>query len=136
MAGTEDDLAAVAADPRRAAANALAVELMFAARPHWSTSCPPGDALGLRHGQFLHAGPPIGWDRASGPLRGALIGAAVYEGLAADPDAAAGMAGGASSRSRPATPAARWARWPAWSRRPCGSSSCEDPATGSRPTAR
>ena len=32
MAGTEDDLAAVLADPRRAAANALAVERMLAAR--------------------------------------------------------------------------------------------------------
>jgi hypothetical protein len=31
---------------------------------------------------ILHAGPPIGWPDMSGPLRGAVIGAAVYEGLA------------------------------------------------------
>ena len=33
---------------------------------------------------ILHAGPPIEWDDMSGPLRGAVIGAAVYEGLAGD----------------------------------------------------
>jgi hypothetical protein len=44
---------------------------------------------------FLHAGPPIGWDRASGPLRGALLGAAALEGLVAEPkDAEALFASG------------------------------------------
>jgi len=33
---------------------------------------------------LLHAGPPIAWERMSGPLRGAIIGALLYEGLAAD----------------------------------------------------
>jgi hypothetical protein len=33
---------------------------------------------------ILHAGPPIEWADMSGPLRGAVIGAAVYEGLAED----------------------------------------------------
>jgi len=33
---------------------------------------------------ILHAGPPIGWGDMSGPLRGAVIGAALHEGLAAD----------------------------------------------------
>jgi hypothetical protein len=46
---------------------------------------PAGAALGLQPGQFLHAGPPLAWDRASGPMRGALIGAMLLEGLAADP---------------------------------------------------
>src|SRR5215470_16720902 len=88
MAGTEDDLVAVLADPRRAAANALAVERMFAVRAQLVDVLPARDALGLRPGQFRHAGPPIGWDRASGPLRGALIGAALFEGLADDAEAA------------------------------------------------
>ncbi|MGN6168894.1 MAG: oxamate carbamoyltransferase subunit AllG family protein [Solirubrobacteraceae bacterium] len=35
---------------------------------------------------FLHAGPPIEWADMSGPLRGAMIGAILLEGLAADPD--------------------------------------------------
>jgi hypothetical protein len=59
---------------------------------------PAADALGLRPGEFLHAGPPIEWERASGPLRGALIGATLLEGLATDPAAAERLlaAGGAS----------------------------------------
>src|SRR5262249_35390490 len=92
MAGTEEDLVTVLADPRRAAANALAVERMLAARAQLVDMLPARDALGLRPGQFLHAGPPIGWDRASGPLRGALMGAAVFAGPAPAPDAPAGMA--------------------------------------------
>jgi len=33
---------------------------------------------------LLHAGPPITWTRMSGPLRGAVIGGLLYEGLAAE----------------------------------------------------
>jgi hypothetical protein len=47
---------------------------------------PAREALGLEAGQFLHAGPPIAWARASGPLRGALMGGAALEGLVDDPD--------------------------------------------------
>src|SRR4051794_39127796 len=49
---------------------------------------PAREALGLGEGEFLHAGPPITWDRASGPLRGALMGAAALEGLVEVPEAA------------------------------------------------
>src|SRR5262249_21070139 len=86
MPGAETDLAAVLADPRRAAANELAVQRMFGVRAHLVDVVKAGPVLGLAPGQFLHAGPPISWDRASGPLRGALLGAAVFEGLTADPD--------------------------------------------------
>jgi hypothetical protein len=41
---------------------------------------------------LLHAGPPIAWSDASGPLRGAIIGALIYEGWADDPDAATDLA--------------------------------------------
>ncbi len=44
--------------------------------------------LGLEKGHFLHAGPPITWERASGPLRGALVGAVIFEGLAGTPEEA------------------------------------------------
>jgi hypothetical protein len=37
---------------------------------------------GMRSDLILHAGPPITWDRASGPLRGAIIGGLIFEGLA------------------------------------------------------
>lgn len=75
----------VLADPRRAAANAEAVRRMLAARARLVDVRPASEALGLRPGQFCHAGPPIAFDRASGPLRGALIGALIFEGLATDP---------------------------------------------------
>ncbi len=40
------------------------------------------DLVGLERGEFLHAGPPIEWDAMCGPLRGAIAGAAIYEGIA------------------------------------------------------
>jgi hypothetical protein len=33
---------------------------------------------------FLHAGPPVSWERMCGPQRGAVMGALIYEGIAAD----------------------------------------------------
>ena len=41
---------------------------------------------------ILHAGPPIGWERMCGPTRGAIMGAAVYEGWADSYEEAAEMA--------------------------------------------
>lgn len=88
MPGTEADLAAVLADPRREPANERAVRQMLGVRAHLVDVLPAGQALGLQRGEFLHAGPPVSWERASGPLRGALRGAAVFEGLVDDPDSA------------------------------------------------
>jgi len=39
---------------------------------------------GMAKKTILHAGPPIKWGKMSGPLRGAVIGALIYEGLAVD----------------------------------------------------
>ena len=75
-------LDAVLADPRRAAANAEAARRMLGVGAMLVDVVPAADALGMRPGQFFHAGPPIDWERASGPLRGALIGAMLFEGLA------------------------------------------------------
>src|SRR5690606_19404754 len=47
---------------------------------------PASEVLGLEKGQFLHAGPPLLWENASGPMRGALLGAAAFEGLVDDPE--------------------------------------------------
>lgn len=33
---------------------------------------------------ILHAGPPVSWERMCGPQRGAVMGALIYEGIAAD----------------------------------------------------
>ncbi|MET0967090.1 MAG: DUF1116 domain-containing protein [Nakamurella sp.] len=77
-------LNAVLADPRRGAANRLAAERMLAVRARLVDVRPASDALGLQRGEFLHAGPPIDFANASGPLRGALIGALIFEGMAED----------------------------------------------------
>ena len=88
MEGTEADLAAVAADPLRRAANARALAAMLDVTATLVDVAPASEVLGLERGEFLHAGPPIEWERASGPLRGALMGGAALEGLVDDPEAA------------------------------------------------
>ncbi|MGZ4452633.1 MAG: oxamate carbamoyltransferase subunit AllG family protein, partial [Nocardioides sp.] len=91
MDGTVEDLAVVAADPIRKAANDLALARMLDVQALLVGVAPASEVLGLEPGQFLHAGPPIAWDRASGPLRGALMGAAAFEGLVEDPEDAAAL---------------------------------------------
>ncbi|WP_232319963.1 DUF1116 domain-containing protein [Herbidospora daliensis] len=86
--GVAADLAAVMADPRRKAANEKAVGRLLSARPHLVGVKRAGDVLDLPKGTFFHAGPPIEWERASGPMRGALIGGMLFEGLAADAEEA------------------------------------------------
>lgn len=39
---------------------------------------------GMTKTTILHAGPPIEWDRMNGPMKGAVTGAIVFEGLAKD----------------------------------------------------
>jgi len=39
---------------------------------------------GMAENLLLHAGPPITWERASGPMRGAITGALIFEGKAKD----------------------------------------------------
>ena len=47
---------------------------------------------GMTKKTILHAGPPIKWEKMSGPLKGAVIGALIYEGLAVDEKEAAKLA--------------------------------------------
>jgi len=86
MPGTEADLTTLALDPLRRDANARALAAVLEVRATLVDVSPASEVLGLQPGQFLHAGPPIGWDAASGPLRGALMGAAALEGLVDDPE--------------------------------------------------
>jgi succinyl-CoA synthetase alpha subunit len=93
--GTGAALSTVLADPRREQANATAVRRMLDVRARLVDVLPASQALGLAPGQFCHAGPPISWERASGPLRGALIGAMLFEQLASSPaEAEAKLAAG------------------------------------------
>ena len=83
-----DALRAVLADPRFEEANRAAVERVVAAGAVLTDVLPAAEALGLEPGTFFHAGPPLTFETASGPMRGALVGAMLFEGLAADADEA------------------------------------------------
>ncbi|MDP1715110.1 MAG: DUF1116 domain-containing protein [Anaerolineales bacterium] len=64
-------------------ANQTAVERMMSARPILKAVATARDVIpGMKDNLFLHAGPPIEWARMSGPLRGAIIGAMLFEGFA------------------------------------------------------
>jgi len=74
-------------------ANATAVERMMSARPMLTGLKTARDVVpGMKPNLLLHAGPPIEWPRMSGPLRGAVIGALLFEGLAKDEKRAIAMA--------------------------------------------
>ncbi len=67
------------------AANAEALKRILAGDPVLVDVVSARDALaGLEPGLILHAGPPVGWDRMCGPMRGAVMGIAVFEGWASD----------------------------------------------------
>jgi hypothetical protein len=66
-------------------ANAEATERMMEARPVLIGLSKARDVIpGMRDNLLLHAGPPITWDRASGPMQGAITGALIFEGKAKD----------------------------------------------------
>lgn len=74
-------------------ANKKAVEIIMSAQPTLTGFGKALDVIpGMRKNLFLHAGPPITWEKMSGPLRGAIIGGILYEGLAKDPKEAEALA--------------------------------------------
>jgi len=76
-----------------AAANATAIEHLLAAEPHILGIGIAKDVIpGMTSHTILHAGPPVTWDAMCGPMRGAVMGGLIYEGLAATPEEAAALA--------------------------------------------
>jgi hypothetical protein len=64
-------------------ANALTVERMMEARPVLVGVAKAIDVIpGMRKNLFLHAGPPITYERMAGPVKGAIVGALLFEGMA------------------------------------------------------
>jgi len=64
-------------------ANRKAAEIINNGKPTVIDISTAGKAIpGMRKNLILHAGPPVEWERMSGPTRGAVIGGLVYEGLA------------------------------------------------------
>jgi len=89
-----DILAGLASLERIEDANADALDRIFRADPVLIDVRPAGDVIeGLEDRVVLHAGPPVAWDAMCGPMRGAIAGAAVLEGWAADLEAAFALAG-------------------------------------------
>jgi hypothetical protein len=106
--GSAEDIAALALDPRRASANRAAVERILAAGSQLVDVRPASEVIGLRDRMLLHSGPPLTWETASGPMRGALIAACLFEDWATN-----GSWPPARSRWTRATTTAPSARWPA-----------------------
>jgi hypothetical protein len=74
-------------------ANARAFEAICASHPFLvGVGRAIEDIPGMRRDLILHAGPPVTWARMCGPMKGAVMGALVYEGLAESPDEARELA--------------------------------------------
>jgi len=70
-------------------ANQKAIDAMMEARPTIVGVARAKDVIpGMKDNLFLHAGPPVTWERMSGPVRGAMIGAMLIEGKASTPEEA------------------------------------------------
>lgn len=84
-------------------ANAAVIEKIKSARPHWIDVKPAAECIpALCEGKtLLHAGPPIEWKDMTGPMKGAVLGACLLEGWAADADAAEALAASGAIRFTP-----------------------------------
>ena len=69
-----------------AQANAAVIEQIRRARPHWLDVQPASSLISeLNEGKtLLHAGPPMRWQEMTGPMKGACVGACLFEGWAKD----------------------------------------------------
>ncbi len=84
------------------AANKRAFEAYAAAQPVLEGIGIARDVVpGLQGRMLLHAGPPIVWSRMCGPMQGAIVGAILYEGWAADAKGALALAGSGEVRFAP-----------------------------------
>jgi hypothetical protein len=74
-------------------ANNKALEIIMEARPMLVSVDRAIDVIpGMTPTTILHAGPPIEFGRMPGPMKGAVIGALLYEGLASNPEEAVEVA--------------------------------------------
>lgn len=64
-------------------ANKIVVERMMEARPVVTGVAKALDVIpGMHENLLLHAGPPVTWERMAGPMKGAMVGALMFEGKA------------------------------------------------------
>ena len=95
-------LARLVRNPLVEAANRKAFDAYLAAQPvlegiGTARDCVPG----MEGKAVLHAGPPIEWRRMCGPMQGAIVGAILYEGWAADASGALKLARGGEVKFAP-----------------------------------
>ena len=78
---------------RIAKANAKALAKVLGAKPALVGMGIALDVIpGMKKDLILHAGPPITWARMCGPMRGGIMAALMYEGLAKNPEEAGKLA--------------------------------------------
>jgi len=83
-------------------ANARAVKIILGGRPHLVGLERAVDVIpGMKPDLLLHAGPPIAWERMCGPMRGAVIGALLYERKAGSAGEAQRLAASGAIRFAP-----------------------------------
>ena len=74
-------------------ANAEALKRILGAQPTLVGMGTAGEDIpGMTKKTILHAGPPVTWDKMCGPVRGAIIGGLIYEGLASNKEEAEKLA--------------------------------------------
>lgn len=75
-------------------ANEKALKKLLSAKPMWIDIQKAIDIIpGMKKNLILHAGPPVTWEKMCGPMKGAVIGALLYEGHAKNTEEAKELAG-------------------------------------------
>jgi hypothetical protein len=69
-------------NPNRNKANQEALDKLKKSQPVWVDVKTAKESIKLDKFTFLHAGPPITWERMSIPMRGAILAVIKYEGMA------------------------------------------------------
>jgi hypothetical protein len=96
-------LARLVSEPAVEQANQAAYANYLAAQPVLAGVGVAREELPRMHGRMLlHAGPPLPWAQMCGPMRGAVIGAILFEGWAGDAPAAERLAGSGAIAFEPA----------------------------------
>jgi hypothetical protein len=91
-----------ALQPAIDAANATATKIILSGMPYLVGLERAVEVVpGMKADMLLHAGPPITWQRMCGPLRGAVIGALLYEGRARTPEEAGQLAASGAIKFSP-----------------------------------
>ena len=74
-------------------ANKEALDRILSAQPTLVSVGKAGDDIpGMTKKTIFHAGPPVTWDKMSGPMQGAVIGGLIYERLASNEEEARALA--------------------------------------------